>query len=177
MDGVRIPRRSRSGPPPDVVGSMPLDSGESVLAGAQDKDGRWYVGTARALLVPRDDDSWLRVPWETVERAGWDRDTERLVVVETADFGQPQPTYDAVLPDPERLLELVRERVTASIVVKFFEPVGGGRGITVSGRRSPHTDDELTWSILVDPGLDERSEAVHVAAQRGLAAARAEIGM
>lgn len=155
---------------------LPLERGESVLAASPDRDGRWFVGTGRALLVP-EGDSWRRVPWETVERATWDRDGERLIVVETADFGRPQPMYRAALPDPERLLQLVRERVTASIVIKVFEPVDGKRGITVSGRRSPHSDDDLVWSVLVDPGLDERSPEVRAASQRALDAAQAELGM
>jgi hypothetical protein len=153
-----------------------LPPGEPVLAVASDNAGRWYVGTARALLVP-DEGSWRRLPWENLERANWDGDSEQLVVVETADFGQPEPTYRATLGDPERLLQLIRERVTASIVVKFFQPVQGKRGVTVSGRRSPHSDDDLVWSVLVDPGLDERSEQVRSAAAMALAAARAEIGM
>ena len=162
--------------PKETARRLPLEQGESPLATSADREGRWYVGTARALLVPEGDD-WRRVPWESVERATWDRDGERLIVIETADFGEPQPTYRAALPDPERLLELIRERVTASVVIKVFEPVEGKRGITVSGRRSPHTDDELVWSVLVDPGLDERSPEVRAAAERALAAARSELGM
>jgi hypothetical protein len=131
--------------PAETVRRLPLRDGESVLAASSDREGRWYVGTARALLVPEGDGGWRRVPWETVERATWDRDSDSLIVIETADFGQPQPAHRAALPDPERLLQLVRERVTASIVVKVFEPVQDKRGITVSGRRSPHSDEELVW--------------------------------
>lgn len=155
---------------------MPLGSHEGVLAAATDTQGGLYAGTATALLVP-EGDSWVRLPWETIERATWDRDTGRLVVIETAEFGRPEPRYEATLDDPRRLLELVRERVTASVVIKFFEPVEGKKGITVSGRRSPHSDDEPVWSVLVDPGLDERSAAVREAAARALAVAQAEIGM
>jgi hypothetical protein len=173
---VRFLRRFRSAPPAEVVRALPLTSGESVLASAQDGDGRWYVGTARALLLPLDD-GWHRLPWESIDRAAWDRDTERLVVVETADFGEVQPTYRAWLPNPERLLRLVRERITASVVVKVFEPVRGKRGITVSGRRSPHSDDPPQWSVLVDPGLDESSEDVRAAARRALAAAESQLGL
>lgn len=176
MDDVRFPRRSRAGVPDQVMRGLPLLSGESVLAAAADRDGRWYVGTAAALLVP-DDGSWRRLPWETIERALWDRESEELVVVETAEFGEPEPTHRATLPEPPRLLELIRERITASIVVRFFEPVAGKRGITVSGRRSPHSDAEPIWAVLVDPGLDARSEEVRAAARRALAAAQAEIGM
>jgi len=162
--------------PKEAVRRLPLAPGESPLAVSADGEGRWYVGTARALLVP-EQDGWRRVPWETVERATWDRESEHLIVIETADFGQPQPTYRAALPDPERLLQLIRERVTASIVIKVFEPVEGKRGITVSGRRSPHSDDDLVWSVLVDKGLDERSPQVRAAAERALAAAQSELGL
>jgi hypothetical protein len=162
--------------PRDVERTLPLQTGESALAAAADTQGHWYVGTALALLVP-EEHGWRRLGWEDVERANWDRDSEQLVVVETADFGKPEPTYRAQLANPERLLRLIRERVTASIVVRFFEPVEGKRGITVSGRRSPHSDDEIVWSVLVDPGLDERSEQVRAAAERALAAAQAEVGI
>ncbi len=172
---MRFAPRTRGGVPAEVRRNLPLRPGESVLAAAGDRDGRWYVGTARALLVP-EHDGWRRLPWETVERAMWDRDSDVLIVVETADFGRPEPTYRAALQEPERLLELIRERVTASIVLKVFEPVEGKRGVTVSGRRSPHSDDELTWSVLVDPGLDETSEPVRAAANRALLAAESELG-
>jgi hypothetical protein len=162
--------------PAEAARRLPLQHGESALATSADREGRWFVGTARALIVP-EGDGWRRVPWETVERATWDRDSELLIVVETADFGHPQPAYRAALQDPERLLQLIRERVTASIVIKVFEPVEGKRGITVSGRRSPHSDDEPVWSVLVDPGLDERSPEVRAAAQRALGAAQADLGM
>lgn len=162
--------------PKETARRLPLEPGESPLAASADREDRWYVGTARALLVP-EHDGWRRVPWERVERASWDRESEQLIVIETADFGRPQPTYRAALPDPERLLQLIRERVTASVVIKAFEPVEGKRGITVSGRRSPHSDDELVWSVLVDPGLDERSPRVRAAAERALAAAQSELGL
>ncbi|HWL98418.1 MAG TPA: hypothetical protein VNP20_13805 [Nocardioidaceae bacterium] len=171
-----LSRRHRGNLPADVVRSLPLLPGEQVLASAEDDAGRWYAGTALALLVP-EHDGWRRLPWESIERATWDRDSERLVVVETAEFGQPEPTYRAALSSPERLLELTRERITASIVVTMFEPVAGKRGVTVSGRRSPHSDDDLAWSVLVDRGLDEGSAEVRAAAERGLAAARSEIGL
>jgi hypothetical protein len=171
-----LPRRHRDNLPAAVARALPLQPGERVLASAEDDTGRWYVGTALALLVP-EHDGWRRLSWESIERATWDRDSERLVVVETAEFGRPEPTSRAALSSPERLLELIRERITASIVITMFEPVAGKRGVTVSGRRSPHSDDDIVWSVLVDPGLDADSEEVRAAAQRGLAAARSEIGL
>ncbi|MGH3368019.1 MAG: hypothetical protein ACRDOY_12535 [Nocardioidaceae bacterium] len=171
---MRFPRRRT--PPTAVLRSLSLAPGETVGASVQDRHGRWYVGTTRALVVP-DHDGYRRLPWERIERAHWDRDSEQLVVVETTDFGLPEPVHTAELENPGRLLELVRERITASIVVKHFEAVEGKRGITVSARRSPHSDDELSWTVHVDPGLDADSTAVRNAADRGLASAQSEIGL
>jgi hypothetical protein len=155
--------------------ALPLEHGERVLAWATDGAGLWYAGTARALLLSSRTES-RRLPWESIERAEWDGDTAQLEVVELAEFGQPKPVHRAALQEPERLLQLVRERITASIVVSRFVPVAGNRGITVVARRAPHTAEELTWSCVVDPGLDEDSPQVRAAFERGLAEARGEIG-
>ncbi|MPZ59751.1 MAG: hypothetical protein GEU93_00355 [Propionibacteriales bacterium] len=161
--------------PADVASSLPLEPGESVRAAAVDTEGRWYAGTTRALLIPADG-AYRRLPWEGIERAEWDGDLERLVVVETADLGEVQPVHRLGLQDPTRFLQFVRERVTASVVVRYFQPVEGGRGITVVARRPPHTDTELSWSFVIDPGLDADSPAVRDAAERGLAEARSQVG-
>ncbi|MGH3384255.1 MAG: hypothetical protein ACRDO1_06730 [Nocardioidaceae bacterium] len=160
---------------PVLPASLSLDAGERVLASATDGTGQWYVGTLRALHIA-DDSQSRRLPWESIERAEWDRDEEQLVVVESAEFGAPAPEHRAALVDADRLLQLVRERVTASVVVSRFVAVEGKRGITVVARRAPHTDDELTWTYVVDRGLDASSAAVATAAERGLAEARAEVG-
>jgi len=173
-EDVRFSRRTSV--PPDVLGDLPLLPGERALAWAQDGQRQWYVGTDRALLLP-EDGSWRRIGWERVERAEWDRDSGALVVVETAEFGTLEPTHRLRMNDPNRLLELVRERVTASVVVRRFVAVEGRRGITVVGRRVPHSDGALGWSFVVDSGLDESSPAVQAAAERALAQARAEIGV
>lgn len=118
----------------------------------------------------------LRLPWERVERAEWDSDAARLEVVELADFGMTKPTHGAALLESERLLQLVRERITASVVVTQFVLVQGKRGVTAVARRAPHTDGPLLWSVVVDRRLDETSPQVKAAAEEGLARARAEVG-
>lgn len=154
---------------------MALQPGERPLAWAGDGDEQWYVGTARALHICAGTEC-RRLPWESIERAEWDRDNEHLDVVELADFGSVRPTYRAALQQPERLLQLVRERVTASVVISRFVPVEGDRGLTVVARRAPHTSDPLVWSVVVDRQLDERSDSVAAAAEIGLAEARFEVG-
>lgn len=154
---------------------MSLEAGERPLAWASDGESLWYVGTHRALHICTEGDC-RRLPWETVERAEWDNDAEHLEVVELADFGAAKPIHRAALQDHGRLLQLVRERITASVVISNFVPVQGKRGITVVARRAPHSDGPLRWSVVVDRHLDETSPRVVAAAEHGLARARAEVG-
>ena len=63
---------------------------------------------------------------ERVETADWDRDEERLRVAEVGEFGHVRPVHTFTVTDPGRLLQMVRERVTASVLVQ--------RRVTVEGR-------------------------------------------
>lgn len=168
-------RLSRRAPALPADLPLTLQAGERPLAWASDGEGRWYVGSSRALHVCAEGDC-RRLPWESVERAEWDRETEHLEVVELADFGTSKPTHRAALQEPERLLQLVRERITASVVVTHFVAVQGKHGITVVGRRAPHTSDPVRWSVVVDRRLDETSPLVTAAVEHGLTRAQAEIG-
>lgn len=173
LRALRLHRRTRP-LPTDLP--LRLEAAERPLAWATD-GASWYVGTARALHICADGDAQCRrLPWEEIERAEWDRDTEQLEVVEVAEFGTPRPTHRAALQTPTRLLQLVRERITASVVISRFVPVLGKRGITVVARRAPHTSDPLVWSVVVDRHLDEGSDLVAAAAEIGLAEARVEVG-
>ena len=66
--------------------------------------------------------------WERIDRARWDEESERLEVVEVADFGEPQPRHELALLEPRRLLDLVRDRVTASVLLTRHVPVAGVEG-------------------------------------------------
>jgi hypothetical protein len=168
-------KRSSHGVPTEVGDRLLLRPRERVLAGAADTDGRWTVGTDRALHVPAAD-GWRVLAWEEIDRASWDPDAERLVVVEVADFGQPQPRHELAVREPLRLLDLVRERVTASVLLTRHVPVAGSRGLKVVARRSPTRQGEIVWSTWLDEGLDPADPEVRRAVEEGLAAARAELG-
>ena len=169
-------RRSSHGVPATVRAALRLAPSERVLAGAADDAGSWVVGTDRALHVP-DAGAWRVLPWEEVDRASWDEDSEQLDVVEVADFGERQPRHRLALRDPLRLLDLVRERVTASVLLTRNVPVAGSGGIKVVARRSPTRQGEVTWSTWLDEGLDPTDPGVRRAVDEGLAAARAELGL
>jgi hypothetical protein len=152
-----------------------LARGERVLASAAAGDDTWLIGTRDALLVVGPDDS-LRVPWERVEAADWDRDTERLRVSEVGVFGRPRPVHRFTLAEPGQLLPMVRERVTASVVLQRRVPISSRLGVLVIARRPPRGDGEITWACEYDEGVDPDDPTVRLVVDEALAAAQGEVG-
>jgi hypothetical protein len=158
-------RLRRNGPPVD------LPAGEKVLAWAFSGD-EVVAGTRAALYLP----GGRRIPWEQVERADWDRDSDTLRVIEVGAWGEVRPTYSFVLGEPSRLLQLVRERVTASVLLQRHVPISGDRGVRIIARRAPTGEREVSWLFEYDAGIDPDDPFVDHAAQEALAAARDEVG-
>ncbi|HEY3528794.1 MAG TPA: hypothetical protein VGK78_06550 [Nocardioides sp.] len=166
---MRSIRRTR--PPVEV------EAGERLLAWAPLEDGGWVAGTRDALYFPGG-----RVPWEQVEAADWDRDEARLRVSEVGTWGEQRPRHvfhipDSAARDTDRLLQLVRERVTASVLVSRHVPVTGRRGVRVVARRAPSGRSEVQWVYEYDEGVDPDDPFVRAAAETALAAARSDVGM
>jgi hypothetical protein len=167
-------RLGRSALPRDVAAGV---DGRP-LASAETTDGTWLVGTRDALfVVPAAGGAENRIPWEHVEGADWDRDGSRLRVTEVGRFGEPRPSYVFTLPDlePASLLQLIRERVTASVVLQRGQLIAGKRGLKVIGRRSP-SGGPITWMHEYDEGVDPGDPAVVEAAEALLQQARADVG-
>ena len=165
----------RGGVPAEVIARADLPRDEKVLAHAPAVDGSWVLGTRRFLVLVPSGDSARRIPWEQVEDAAWDREASRLKVTEIGSYGEQRPAYSFDMRDPALLLQLVRERVTASIVLQRWVPVRGKQGLTVIGRRSP-AGGPVTWMHAYDVGLDPADPEVAAAAEQALLAAQAEIG-
>jgi hypothetical protein len=146
-------------------------AGEKVLAYASSPDGV-VGGTAAALYLP----DGRRIPWEQVEAADWDSGAETLRVSEVGRWGEQRPSYSLLLEDSGRLLQLVRERVTASVVLQRHVPIRGRRGVRVIARRAPTRGRELSWLFEYDEGIDPDDPFVAHAAQEALAAAQEEVG-
>ena len=144
--------------------------GEKVLARAAAADGV-VAGTRAALYLP----GGRRIPWEQVEAADWDKESDTLRVSEVGTWGEPRPSYSFVLAEPSRLLQLVRERVTATVVLQRHVAIRGRRGVRVIARRAPTGERELTWLFEYDEGIDPEDPFVDHAAQEALASARDEI--
>jgi len=166
---VRSVRRTR--PPIEV------EPGERLLAWAPLVDGGWAAGTRDALYLPA-----ARVPWEQVQAADWDRDAGRLRVSEVGTWGEPRPLHVLTIPDSaakdaDRLLQLVRERVTASVLVSRHVPVTGRRGVRIVARRAPSGRSDVTWLYEYDEGIDPADPFVRAAAETALEASRADVGL
>ena len=157
---------------PDAVRRAPVAAGEKVLAGVVADDGTVAVGTRDAVYVGD-----RRVPWETVERADWSQDDSTLTVVEVGSWGEERPVHPLVLDEPGRFLQLVRERVTASVVLQRHVPVRGRRGLFVIARRAPRGDQPLTWVYEFEEGVDPDDPEVRRAAEQALTRARDDVGL
>lgn len=175
------------GVPGDVLARAGLRQNERVLASTAGADGSWVLGTRRLLVLvgpgpaseprPASDPhpATRQIPWEQVEGATWDQDSSKLQVTEIGSYGEQRPAYSLELDDPALLLQLVRERVTASIVLQRRFPVRGSIGLRVIGRRSPG-GGPVTWMHDYDPGLNPDDPEVALVAEQALTAARADVG-
>jgi hypothetical protein len=165
----------RGGVPDAVTARADLPGGERVLAHAEARDGTWLLGTRRHLTALPPDGAATHIPWERIEDAAWDQEASRLRVTEIGSYGEQRPAYTFDLEDPANLLQLVRERVTASIVLQRWVPVRGSQGVTVIGRRSPD-GGPVVWMHAYDPGLDPSAPEVAAAADLALTEAQGEVG-
>ena len=151
--------------------AVAVGRGESVLAWARAVDGTVVAGTRDALYVGE-----RRVAWEEVEAADWDRDSDLFRVSEVGRWGEQRVEHALRLEEPGRLLELVRERVTASVVMQWHVPVDDRRELRVIARRAPRGDRQVTWFHEYDEGVDPDDPEVRATAREALRQARAELG-
>ena len=146
--------------------------GERVLAWTEATTGEVLAGTREALYL-----GGTRLAWEDVEAADWDRETEVFRVIEVGTWGEVRGEHRFVIGEPRRLLELVRERVTASVLLVRHVPIEGRRGLRVIARRSPAGDRGVRWLYEYDAGIDPGDPVVRLAAENALADARSEVGL
>ena len=158
-------------PPADVRARVP---GERVLAwmavGASS-----LVATDLALMLPNGAEGDLRVPWDRVLRASWEPEVFELTA-QPVDGGRPVVTRVRIEGEPGVLPEVVRERVTASIVVQHHAVLDGERGARFIARRVPGSTD-LRWSVVFDAGLDPADPQLRRSADDVLETLRTSLGV
>lgn len=155
---------------PDEVRALELD--RPVLAAAVAEDGTPIAGTRDALHIGNQE-----IPWETVEKADWDSETDTLVISEVGTWGAARPVHRLAVPEPGRLLELIRERVTASVVLQRRVPIRGRQGLMVVARRAPRGDQPVSWIYEFDEGVDPEDPHVMALAEKALADAQNDVGL
>ncbi len=148
--------------------------GERLLAWAETEDGALVAGSRDALHLPGREPP--RLPWQEISTAEWDVEEREFRVVEVGIYGRPQPEHRLTLDAPDRLLSLVRERVTASIVVQRHVSVNGQRGVRVLGRRAPGGAGDLAWFVEYDDGVDPADPGVAAVVADALDRARGDVG-
>lgn len=171
---MRLRRRER---PP-----IRVERGERLLADTAAAEGH-LGGTRDALYLVRSRagrsfelSETVRIPWEDVEAADWDQESAVLRVTEVGSWGELRPEHRFTIEEPGRLLELVRERVTASIVLQRHVRIDSRRGLRVIARRAPRGDRPVQWVYEFDEGVDPDDPEVRRLAAEALEAAQQEIG-
>lgn len=148
--------------------AVTVGSGEHVLASAPlvGSDGV-VAGTREALYV-----AGVRLPWEQVHAASWDVDTGILTVAEVGVEGR---VHRIAVDNPVRLLQFVRERVTASLVLQRDVPLPLGSA-RILARRAGGGSREVSWFVEYDGLADPDDPAVAARVEAALAAARDDVG-
>jgi hypothetical protein len=149
-----------------------LDPGERVLASAAGDAGT-IVATDKRLLIPQPG-GHVGIRWETVDRAAWDGDSELLTITQTAPLESRAPQHRLQVKDAGRLLDVVREQVTASVVISRYVLIDENRGVRITGRRQPGQAG-LSWVVAVDEGLPIDSPVVRGRVEAAVAGVRAEV--
>ena len=133
------------------------------------------VATESALMLPAGAGEDLRVPWDRVLRASWEPEVFELTA-QAAGGGRPVVTRVRIEVEPGVLPGVVRERVTASIVVQHHAELVGERGARFVARRVPGSAD-LRWSVVFDAGLDPSDPELRRRADAILTDLRTSLGV
>lgn len=164
---MRLPRPVR------VPAPLRAAAGERVLAWSPVEDG-WLAGTRGHLVHVPTEGPPVRLAWADVQAADWSQDEATLTVTEVGEFGATRGRRTFRLGEAALLLQLVRERVQASIVLQRHHVVSGKRGVRVVARR--HADGTIAWLVEYDEGVDPESPQTVRIVEKALVQARSDVG-
>ena len=144
----------------DVRDALELAPRERVLAWADDGSGRAVVASESALHLQRVPPAYTRVGWEQIEHASY----EAGVMTVTLSTDLDSATLRVPVGGGPQLPVVIRDRVTASVLVDRHVALEGDAGVRIVGRRSAAGD--VTWradldaEIAGEPGAAEAAEVV-----------------
>lgn len=154
---------------PEVQARLELRPKERILAWVDDGGGRLIVASETALHLQRVPPEYARFAWDQIERASYE--TGMLTVTLTPELDSA--VLQVPVGEDRDLPVVVRDRVSASVVIDRFEPLDGEVGVRIVGRRT--AEGGIIWRTDLDPTLVGRPDAEEVV-RRALAEARAEVG-
>jgi hypothetical protein len=148
--------------------------GERVLAWTYARGGSVVAASTLAAYLPDPDRTGepTRLPYEQVASASWDEPVLDVVTV-----GPRRRRFVLELDEPGRVPVIVRDRVTASILVSERVQLVGTLGARITARRAPAGDAEVTWNVVFDAGLDPADPALRAAADAAIESLRASTGL
>jgi hypothetical protein len=145
-----------------------------VLAWALDAGGQPIVASTAALHLPAGDGGGghERVAYEQVAAATWEEPVLEVVTV-----GPDRRRFAVRLDEPGLVPDMVRDRVTASIVVSEHVPLVGTAGARITARRPLVGAGHVSWNVVFDQGLDPADPVLRQAADEAIAYLRATTGL
>ncbi len=149
---------------------VPAPAGERVLAWATSPRGV-VIATDVALHVPGGV-APSRIVWHLIDKAGW-RDPN-LEVSLHPEVGAPLVHWKIELTEPGKLPQVVRERVTSSVVVSLDLDLPRGQA-RIAARRT-ETDD-IRWSVTPLDGTDLTDPDNRAAVQAHVTELAASLGL
>lgn len=157
---------TRSRPPAGFSGE--LQPGERVVEVADIAEGGHLVLTPLGVWIP-DEGGTRRIGWHLVSKAVWDGSA--LSITEAVSAGMAgeavvlhdRPPRRYTLPEPGRVPQEIRERVTKSILTSQHVDLPGGGGARFVQRKVPGQDG-VVLQVRPDPGTS--GEAVRRVARR-----------
>lgn len=159
--------------PREIQRRIVVNRPDQALAAAQTTDQEWLVGTRGKLIVVGE--QVTEIPWHDIEDATWDSESSLLRIRRLAPFGEPAEVLSLTPINGERLVQLLRERVMASIVSKRRVEVDTNIGFTVIGRRDP-IGGPVIWMTAYDAELDPQEPRVTALVDQAIEVSKREVG-
>jgi hypothetical protein len=111
----------------------------------------------------------VRIEWPEIAKAQWEQPWLSLLTVS----GERIKLH---LDPAGELPPVIRDRVTASVLIRERVPLDMGGTVVCVGRREP-ASDHVTWLLEFDPDSDPTDPQISASADRALAELRATLGV
>jgi len=169
-----LDRRRKAELPGEIRRSVPLASGDRIIAWAQDEQTGGYVvaSTHRLASVGPDGALLWQRPWHEAESGTWQGDSGLLTVM-WVDHRRPAQW---LVREPSMLQQALRERIQASVVLSDEFRADNRRTVRVVIRQDFATGG-LLEQVIPGKGVDPGDPDVAAEAARRLQRMRSEVGL